>query len=133
MAGEPTISIVGNVGSDAELKLTPNGYTVTSFSVAVTPRTQKSGEWADGETMWFRCFVWGDNAASAAVAIRKGQKVFVDGRFKVDSYVTKDGETRNSLEVTVEKYGVVPPKVTEPIPAPVSKTTEEPADDFPWP
>jgi single-strand DNA-binding protein len=132
MAGEPTISIVGNVGSDAEMKLTPNGYNVTSFSIAVTPRNQKSGEWSDGETMWFRCFVWGENAPAAAVAIRKGQKLFVDGRFKITSYATKEGEARNSNEITVDKYGVVPPKIAEPVIAPVSNTTEEPADDFPW-
>lgn len=132
MAGEPTISIVGNVGSDAELKLTPNGYKVTSFSVAVTPRNQKNGEWTDGDTMWFRCFVWGDNAASAAVAIHKGQKVFVDGRFKTDSYTSKEGELRTTLEVTVDKYGVVPPKVAEPVSAPVSNTDEDPIGDFPF-
>lgn len=132
MAGEPTISIVGNVGSDAELKLTPNGYKVTSFSVAVTPRNQKNGEWTDGDTMWFRCFVWGDNAASAAVAIHKGQKVFVDGRFKTDSYTSKEGELRTTLEVTVDKYGVVPPKIAEPVSAPVSNTDEDPIGDFPF-
>ena len=132
MANEPIISIVGNVGGDAELKITPNGYKVTSFNVAVTPRNQKNGEWADGETMWFRCFVWGENAASAAVAIHKGDKVFVDGRFKVESYVTKDGETRQSNEVTVDKYGVVPPKVSEPVVPPVTKTDEDPIGDFPF-
>jgi single-strand DNA-binding protein len=132
MAGEPTISIVGNVGSDAELKVTPNGYKVASFSVAVTPRNQKNGEWADGDTMWFRCFVWGDNAASAAVAIHKGQKVFVDGRFKTDSYTSKEGELRTTLEVTVDKYGVVPPKVADAVSAPITKTDEDPIGDFPF-
>lgn len=132
MANEPIISIVGNVGSDAELRVTPQGNNVTSFNVAATPRNQKNGEWSDGETMWFRCFVWGDNAASAAVAIRKGQKVFVDGRFKIESYVTKDGETRQSLEVTVDKYGVVPPKVVEPVTAPVTISDEDPIGDFPF-
>ena len=132
MAFEPTISIVGNVGSDAELKLTPNGHNVTSFSVAVTPRTQKSGEWADGETMWFRCFVWGDDAPAAAVSVKKGQKVFVDGRFKIESYTSKEGDVRQSNEVTVDKYGVVPPKIMEPVIAPISKTVEEPAEEFPW-
>lgn len=132
MANEPIISIVGNVGSDAELKVTPQGYNVTSFSVAVTPRHQKNGEWSDGETMWFRCFVWGENAAAAAVAVRKGQKVFVDGRFKVDTYLTKEGESRNAFEVTVDKYGVVPPKVVEPTAPPITRTDEDPIGDFPF-
>lgn len=132
MAGEPTISIVGNIGSDPEMKLTPNGYNVTSFSIASTPRSQKNGEWFDGETMWFRCFVWGENAPAAAISIHKGQKVFVDGRFKIVSYTTKDGEVRNSNEVTVDKYGLVPPRIPEPVLAPISKTIEEPEDDFPW-
>jgi single-strand DNA-binding protein len=132
MANEPTISIVGNVGGDAELKITPSGHKVTSFNVAVTPRNNKNNEWVDGETMWFRCFIWGENAASAVVAIHKGQKVFVDGRFKVESYTTKDGELRNSLEVTVDKYGVVPPKVVEPVTAPITKSDEDPVGDFPF-
>ena len=131
MAGEPTISIVGNVGSDAELRVTPQGYNVTSFSIAVTPRNQKNGEWSDGDTMWFRCFVWGENAASAAIAVRKGQKLFVDGRFKMDTYTTKEGELRTSFEVTVDKYGVVPPRVVEPVNAPVTQD-EDPVGDFPF-
>ena len=82
--------------------------------------------------MWFRCLVWGENAPAAAVAITKGMKVTVDGRFKIESYTSKEGELRNSYEITVDKYGVVPPKVAEPVIAPVSKTTEDPVEDFPW-
>lgn len=133
MAGEAVISVKGNLGSDAELKKTPSGINVTSFNLAHTPSKLKDEKWVDGETIWFRCFVWGDEAPAAATALRKGMRVVVDGRLAQNTWTTKEGETRVTFEINVDKYGIVPPKVKEPVSAPVSKTTEDPVtDDFPW-
>jgi single-strand DNA-binding protein len=133
MAGEAVISVTGNLGGDAELKKTTTGINVTSFSLAHTPRSLKNNEWVDGETIWFRCFVWGSEAPSAAAALRKGMRVVIDGRMSQNTWTTKEGETRVQLEINCDKYGIVPPKVIEPVEAPISKTTEDPVpDDFPW-
>jgi single-strand DNA-binding protein len=133
MAGEPDITLVGNIGGDAEMKTTPNGKLVTSFNLAVTPRVQKNNEWTDGETMWLRCFVWGKDATGAANEIRKGQRVLVQGRFKRSVWTDKEGAERVSLEVEVDEYGIKPRNVAEPVTVnpEVARRAEDPIDD-PW-
>ena len=101
MAGEAIISVIGNAGSDAELRKTPSGTTVTSFSLANTPRTldKTTKEWKDLETIWYRCFVWGKDATGAANEIRKGTRVFINGRFITESFTDKDGKERKVLVI----------------------------------
>ena len=87
------VMIIGNLGRDPEMRYTPNGRQVTEFSVAVTHRgrDQATGEWADLGTDWFRVTVWGDRAERAAEDFRKGNRVFVEGRFRTREYDAKDG------------------------------------------
>jgi len=133
MAGEAIITVEGNLGGDAELRVTPNGVSVTSFTLANTPRTldKKTNEWSDGETVWFRCFVWGRNATGAANELRKGMKVVVTGRFNVNIYTDKEGVERKQLEITADHYGIVPRNVAEPQSVSHEKPIEDPVDD-PW-
>lgn len=109
MAGEATVTVVGHVGGDPELRFTSSGTAVASFSLANTPRTKgTNGEWGDGETMWLRVTAWNKQAEAVAEEVRKGQKVIVVGRLAQKSYKTKDGEDRTSLELTADEVGVVP-------------------------
>jgi single-strand DNA-binding protein len=131
MAGEAIITVTGNIGNDPELRVTPQGSSVTSFSVANTPRVKKNNDWEDGETIWFRCFVWGKDATGAATELRKGTRVFLQGRFTVDTYTDKEGLERKALEINVDSYGVVPRNVAEPVTVVSNKPIEDPIDD-PW-
>ena len=95
--------IIGNLGRDPEMRYTPNGRPVTEFSVAVShSRPDGSGGWIDEGTDWFRVTVWGDRAERTAEQFRKGNKVFVEGRFRTREYETKDGQKRTSLEITAD-------------------------------
>ena len=78
------VMIIGNLGRDPEMRYTPNGRPVTEFSVAVSHRSRdpQTGEWADDQTDWYRVTVWGDRAERTAEQFRKGNKVFVEGRFR---------------------------------------------------
>ena len=131
MAGEAIITVTGNIGNDPELRVTPQGSSVTSFSVANTPRVKKNNDWEDGETIWYRCFVWGKDATGAATELRKGTRVFLQGRFTVDTYVDKEGKERKALEIYVDSYGVIPRNVAEPVTVVSNKPIEDPIDD-PW-
>ena len=131
MAGEAIITVTGNIGNDPELRVTPQGSSVTSFSVANTPRVKKNNDWEDGETIWYRCFVWGKDATGAATELRKGTRVFIQGRFTVDTYVDKEGLQRKALEINVDSYGVIPRNVAEPVTVVNNKPIEDPIDD-PW-
>lgn len=130
MAGEGIISVIGNLGSDAELRTTPTGVAVTSFNIANTPRVKKNNEWQDGETIWFRCFVWGKDATGAAT-LTKGTKVSIVGKFSTETYVNKDNETVKSLQINVEAFGIVPRNGVEPTAVHNEKPIEDPLDD-PW-
>lgn len=132
MAGEPLVTVVGHLGADPEFKKTPTGTPVTSFNLANTPRKQKNNEWIDGDTTWFRVFVWNYDAAGTAITLKKGDKVLVSGRLAVSTYTDREGNERKSLEINADGVGVVPKYAPEPH-SPISdKSDEEPIEDFPW-
>src|SRR5258708_11291652 len=95
--------IIGILGADPEMRYTPNGRPVTQFNVAVNQSTknQQTGEWVEA-TDWFRVSVWGDRAERAAETLRKGNKVFVERRFKTREFEGPDGQKRTSLEITAD-------------------------------
>ena len=97
------VMIIGNLGRDPEMRYTPTGKPVTQFSVAVNQSTknQQTGEWIE-ETDWFRVSVFGDRAERAAEHLRKGNRVFVEGRFRTREFEGQDGQKRTSLELTAD-------------------------------
>ena len=103
MASFSKVMIIGNLGRDPEMRYTPNGRPVTEFSVAVNQSTknQQTGEWVEA-TDWFRVTVWGDRAERTAEQLRKGNRVFVEGRFRTREYEARDGQRRVSLEITAD-------------------------------
>ncbi|MBF5083297.1 single-stranded DNA-binding protein [Quadrisphaera sp. INWT6] len=107
MAGETTITVIGNLTSDPELRFTPSGAAVAGFTVASTPRTfdRQSNEWKDGETLFMRCSVWRDAAENVAESLTRGSRVVVVGRLVSRSYETKEGEKRTVVEMQVDEVG----------------------------
>jgi single-strand DNA-binding protein len=107
MAGETTITLVGNLTADPELRFTPSGAAVANFTVASTPRTfdRNTNEWRDGEAMFLNCAVWRQAAENVAESLQKGMRVIVQGRLKSRSYETREGEKRTVFEVDVDEIG----------------------------
>ncbi|MFV0406404.1 MAG: single-stranded DNA-binding protein [Propioniciclava sp.] len=107
MAGETTITLVGNLTADPELRFTPSGAPVANFTVASTPRTydRATGEWKDGDAMFLNCAVWRQAAENVAESLTKGMRVIVQGRLKSRSYETREGERRTVFEVDVDEIG----------------------------
>lgn len=95
--------IIGNLGRDPEMRYTPTGKPVTQFTVAVnqSTRNQQTGEWTE-DTDWFRVSVFGDRAERAAEQLRKGNRVFVEGRFRTREFEGQDGQKRTSLDLTAD-------------------------------
>jgi single-strand DNA-binding protein len=93
--------IVGNLGRDPEMRYTPSGVPVTSFSVAVNNRYQDSdGEWRD-RTTWFRVSCWRRLAETTNQYLKKGRQVMVIGRVDTSAWIDKQsGEARSALELT---------------------------------
>ncbi|MFF0265954.1 single-stranded DNA-binding protein [Kribbella sp. NPDC004536] len=107
MAGEPPITLIGNLTGDPELRFTPSGAAVANFTIASTPRTldRQSNEWKDGETLFISCSVWRQVAENVAESLTRGSRVVVHGRLKARSYDDRDGNKRTVFECDVEEIG----------------------------
>src|SRR5688572_15502651 len=107
MAGETTITVVGNLVDDPELRFTPSGAAVANFRIASTPRTfdRQTNEWKDGDALFLSCSVWRQAAENVAESLVKGMRVVVQGRLKSRQYETREGEKRTVFEIEVEEVG----------------------------
>jgi len=107
MSGETTITVIGNLTNDPEMRFTPSGSAVANFTIASTPRTfdRQSNEWKDGETLFLRASVWREAAENVAESLTKGMRVIVSGVLKSRSYETKEGEKRTVIELDVQEIG----------------------------
>jgi single-strand DNA-binding protein len=107
MAGEPILTIVGNLTNDPELRFTPSGQAVASFTVASSARflDKTTNEWKDGDALYMRCSVWRQYAENVAESLTRGTRVVVTGRLKQRSFETKEGEKRTVIEMDVEDVG----------------------------
>lgn len=93
------IIVVGNLGRDPELRYTPQGSAVCSFSMATNEkRRDKSGELQD-VTTWFRVTLWNKQAENAAKYLTKGSPVYIEGRLRIEEWTDRDGNNRYTLEV----------------------------------
>ena len=103
MASLNKIILIGNAGSDPEMRYTPNGKAVTSFRMATNHRyTGANGERRE-ETEWFRVSVWGKQAESCNQFLSKGKQVYVEGRLHSRNWEGQDGQMRTSLEVSANR------------------------------
>ena len=123
--------IIGNLGSEPEMRFTPNGRPVTSFSVATNWRyTTPEGERKE-ETEWFTVVSWGRLAEQCNQFLTKGRLVYVEGRLRTHTWESQDGQRRSRNEIVADRVSFLDRQATAPLPeekadAPVSeeKTTE---------
>lgn len=103
MATLNKIILIGNLGSDPEMRYTPDGKSVTSFSMATNYRYSTSAGDSREETDWFRVTVWGRQAEQVNQYLSKGQQAYVEGRLHARTWQGQDGQTRTSLDVTANR------------------------------
>jgi single-strand DNA-binding protein len=133
MSGDTVITVVGNLTGDPELRFTPSGAAVASFTIASTPRSfdRTSNEWKDGETLFLRCSIWRQAAENVSESLTRGMRVVAQGRLKQRSYETSEGEKRTVVELDVEEVGPSLRYATAKITRSQRANDETPADD-PW-
>ncbi len=95
------IIVIGHLGRDPEMRYTPSGQGVTSFSVASSRRYRTAAGEQREETEWFNVSAWGRLAEVCNQYLTKGQQVYVEGRLRSRSYQANDGQTRFSLEINL--------------------------------
>ena len=104
------ITIVGNLGNDPEVRLTPQGVNVCSVSVATTEKG-KSGQ--SDVTTWFRVTFWREQAEKVAKFFKKGEIIYLEGKLSTREWQDKEGKTRTSLEVSATDFKFIGGKKNE--------------------
>lgn len=120
MASFNKIIIVGYLGRDPELRYTPQGDAVCSFTVATTEKTK-----AEEHTTWFRVTVWRRQAENVHQYLSKGKQVYVEGRLRQASYEDREGNNRTTLEVTASDIQFLSPKGSDDYEAEPQRDTRE--------
>ena len=107
MANETTLTIIGTLTADPELRYTPSGVAVANFTVASNPRVfnKPTGEWRDGDPLFMRCQLWREPAEHAAESLTRGTRIIVHGRLQQRSFETREGEKRIVIELLVDEVG----------------------------
>ena len=105
--GDINVTIVGNLTNDPELRFTPSGAAVASFTVASNSRylDKATNEWKDGEPVFMRCSVWRQYAENVAESLTRGTRVIVTGRLKQRSYDSREGQKVTVIEMEVDEVG----------------------------
>ena len=124
------IILIGHAGQDAEVRYTPNGDSVASFSLAVSNRyTNREGQQID-DTEWFRINAWGSRAEFVGNYIKKGMNIYAEGRLKSNLYQDNAGETKVSLDVNAFEIQIVqdpdPERQNNPMQQPQSNPSQQP-------
>ncbi len=101
---DSTVTLVGNITKDPELRFTGGGRAIASFGIAVNRRYQVNNEWQE-QTSFFNVVAWGSLGENAAASLTKGTRVMVTGRLEQRSYETQDGEKRSVVEVVADELG----------------------------
>jgi single-strand DNA-binding protein len=107
MAGETTITVVGNLTGDPELRYTGDGTALVRLGLASTPRVldRQSGQWRDGDPLFLTCTAWRDMAEHIAESLSKGTRVVMVGRLRLSRWETDEGEKRQAYQLDVEEIG----------------------------
>jgi single-strand DNA-binding protein len=107
LSNETTITIIGNLTADPELRFTPSGAAVAAFTIASTPRhfDRESSQWKDGDPLFMRCSIWRGYAENVAETLTKGMQVIATGRLKQRSYEDRDGVKRTVVELDIDDIG----------------------------
>ena len=116
MASLNKVILIGNLGSDPEMRFTPDGKAVTSFRMATNYRYTTSAGESREETEWFRIVVFGKQAEQCNQFLTKGRQVYVEGRLHVRNWQGQDGQMRTSLEVTANRVLFLGRRALAPLP-----------------
>ncbi len=97
------VMIIGNVGTDPEMRFTPNGNPVTSFRVATSRNFQGPDGQKKQETEWFTVTSWNKLAETCNQYLAKGKRVYVEGRLRTRQWEGQDGLKRTQVEIVAER------------------------------
>ena len=105
MSNDLSLTVIGNLVADPELRYTQGGEAVANFTIATTPRRFKDGEREDGETIFIRCTLWREAAENLTTSLEKGMRVIATGNLEAKPWEDKEGNKRVNHELNVQDIG----------------------------
>lgn len=96
-----TVTLIGRLGQDIEIKATGSGLSVANFSIAMNSKVK-----GEDHTTWLKCTAFGELADNLAASAGKGDRLIVQGRLQEKEWTTRDGDTRKSMEFILDDAGV---------------------------
>jgi len=108
------IMLIGNLGRDPEMNYTPSGAAVTRFSLAVNRVSRNPSGERQEETEWFNIVAWRQLAETCSQYLKKGQKVYIEGRLQTRRYNDRNGVERTAVEVIANEMEMLTPKNQQP-------------------
>jgi single-strand DNA-binding protein len=99
-----SVTLVGNITRDPELRFTPSGQPIATFGMAVNRRFQRNNQWEE-QTSFFNITAWGTLGENASSSLQKGARIIVNGRLEQRSWETQEGEKRSVVEVVADEIG----------------------------
>lgn len=140
-----SMTVVGNLTKEPELRYTQSGRPVCSFGLAVNRRYQQNGEWKDADPVFLNVSLWGQPGENLAASVSKGDRVMVTGRLEVRQYDKTDGSKGTSVDLIADEIGVSTKFATAKVSrtartsgpaasgsAPAGPATYEPTDEEPF-
>jgi single-strand DNA-binding protein len=97
------VQIIGHLGKDPEMRYTPSGKPVTTFSVAVSRSWNSADGERHNETEWFNVVAWSSLAETCKQYLSKGQRVYVEGRLQTRRWDDKEGQKHTSVEIVASE------------------------------
>jgi single-strand DNA-binding protein len=122
------IMLIGNLGRDPEMTYTPSGVAVTRFTLAVNRVSRNPSGERQEETEWFNIVAWRQLAETCTTYLKKGQKVFIEGRLQTRRYTSRDGQERTAVEVIANEMEMLTPKNQQPSSSGSDNFLSEPDD-----
>jgi single-strand DNA-binding protein len=125
MASMNKVELIGNLGTDVDIRFTSNGNAVANLRLATNRKYKNKAGETKSDTQWHRVVVWGKRAESCAEFLKKGSPVYLSGRLQTRSWEDKDGITRYTTEIVAEdvqflgRGGSTPELSTDDPPPPV--------------
>jgi len=134
MANLNKVMIIGNVGTDPEMRFTPNGNPVTTFRIATSRNFTTSEGEKKQETEWFTVVTWSKLAESCNQFLTKGRRAYVEGRLRTRSWEGQDGQKRSKVEIVADRVLFLDRQAVAPLPVPEEAGATEvvEAEDLPF-
>ena len=128
----PTVTVIGRLIADPELRFTPSGAAVANLTIASNDSFKKDGEWVDKDPVFLRATIWREAAENVAESLTKGTEVIAQGKLAQRSFENREGVKQTVVELEISAIGPTLTKATAKVTKAGGKTSSASTDEPDW-